>query len=292
MRHALTTLAFLVLALPAAAQQVRYVVDEDDPGLMTRQWIGVEPMYVDAGMDNIDGAQIGAGVSGLFEFGRIAAEGAVRIAYFTFEDQGSAYQFEGGGRFTLLRQDRTTDITVLLEYSESTFVNTRTVRTRTIEVPGMQRRNYFVRGGVYGRRSAYSTDGITVASAESALSHSGLYAGIGGDQGHYMQLRLNDNDGQGVYPFPTSSLIGLYADVLLLKGTLDNDLLSGVEDDGMGWRAGLYWHLTPVPSSRIRASRGFFATLISNMNAKMEVGDRPFEGTYVMATIAFPVFER
>ncbi len=292
MRHALATLFVFILAFPAAAQQVRYVVDEDDPDLMTRQWIGIEPLYIDSATDNIDGTQFGAGISGLWEFGRIAAEGAVRVAYYTFEKQGSAHQYEGGGRFTLLRQDRESDIKVLLDYSESTSINTRTVRTRTVEIPGIQRRNFFVRGGIYGRRSAYSTDGITVASAESALSHSGLYAGIGGDQGHYMQLRLNDNDGQGVYPFPTASLMGLYADVLLLEGSLENDVLSGLEDDGLSWRAGLYWHLTPVPSSRVRASRGFFATAISNMNAKMEVGDRPFEGIYFMATIAFPVFER
>ncbi len=292
MRHALALLSVLFFVLPAAAQQVRYVVDQDDPGLMTRQWIGVEPMYVDAGMDNIDGAQIGAGVSGMWEFGRIAVEGAGRVAYVTFADQGASYQFEGGGRFTLLRQDRTRDLTVLLEYSESTFINTRTVRTRTIEVPGVERRNYFVRGGLYNRRSAYSTDGITVASAESALTNSGLYAGIGGDQGHYLQLRLDDNDGEGVYPFPSTRLIGVYADALLLRGDLENDLLANLEDDGIGWRLGLYWHLTPVPSSRIRSSRGFVATLISNMNARMEVGDRPFEGTYVMATIALPVFER
>jgi hypothetical protein len=296
--HLLSTLLFaflMTLTSESIAQNnVQYKVTRDDPNDICNLWVYLDPMYMDAPMQNFDGLSFNVGIQAIgfvgnrFGFDYTTRFGLLTLGKLGYKEAKRAFQLEAGGMFVLNNRLRTKQKTkVILDQTESTNSNgDRVTTTKFIQIPAKQAIRVYLRGGLYVKKNPYIHDSKEFdVSYEGNITTAGLYLGIG--RMAISNVYINTNtDGKarrsGAWRLYADALIGPVRKLELFSDSpplpADYKFIGGP----IGFRIGI-WGMG-VESRDIQKRKAF--------SAGVEVGIRPGDGLYGAGTIMFPIVRK
>jgi len=266
------------------AQDISYVVVEDNPGANPNTFVNLEWFGMDGSRKSNSGFFVG--VDGNYQIAnKLGVEGNLRVKYLNFDkpDSGPLLNFEIGANYKIASFEKKKMIKIITSSSffdkyNSNGSTTRTTTEKYFETEGLVQKEFFLRGGTtYRRNSSELFAPFQFNSIQGTFSSLAIYSGIN----FQINKRINTDvtDGSEEYTAGNGLLFNLYAD-FLFSPLVNTPKVLAESPSRVGYRVGLQWYNT------------FPKGLFSKMMIFIEISNRPVENTVLTMGAGYSLFRK
>lgn len=279
MKYVKTMCLLVLFSTWGYSQTVNYKILKDEPEDVVNYWVNLELLQMDLSFKNMNGGSLGLGLNSVVNYkNKMGAEALFRRSYLVLgSKEVPRSQLELGAFYHLFSKRKSVKQKVVLDTKSYSSGGKTYTSTKSIKVPGTKLKSYGVRAGfAYNKEYLETTVEDHGFAGKYKYQTTGLYAGLL----HTSQMVLKiDTDNFG--RCGTGFVRRYFADLLFNPVRSIRDVTTDVKDQtndvGMiGWRVGVEF-LQPEP----RKLHG------NAMYTKVELGQRPMDGYYMMFSFGF-----